>query len=103
MIRPSIFAACLLFAAMAIALLITAGGIFAQTQLAPPQPNVAQQAVTAAMLDACKGAAKMRFDQAMVNQPIDVKGFREICIDLRACRDKLFAAVADDRPAPKSK
>jgi len=62
---------------------------------APQQtkPNLAQQAVNDAMIEACKGAAKMRFDQAMVGREIDVDGFRAICIKLRNCRDKLYQAV----------
>jgi len=76
-------------------LILAVGILYAQNTTAPvaEQPNVAQQAVTTAMLEECKGAAKMRFQQAMVGQEIDVEGFRAICLKLKACRDKLFVAV----------
>ena len=77
---------------VAVALPLALGA--AQQPAAAPQPNLAQQSVNAAMLEECKGAAHIRFQQALVGQPIDVEGFRKICIKLRDCRDKLYAAVA---------
>jgi hypothetical protein len=98
-------ATCLiLFSAIGVVVIVTALG---QTAPAAPQPtNVAQDGVAAAMLDACKGAARIRFDQAVVNEQVDDDGFRLVVLRLRACRDKLFIAVSDPPqrvPQPKAK
>ena len=83
------------FAVIACLSLALAAGFAASGTITPSNP--AQDAITAAMIDACKGAAQVRFNQAQVGDPIDVDGFRALVVKLRDCRDKLFIATTDNK------